>query len=482
MLMKTLENKNIWKNLFLILCILFIMPSIIYLLRGNKINDLISSFTFFYTEPSGNLTFIKILSTILFIGLFGGIAFVYYKILKYNKKIFTNNKKMAIFIVIISILFLIMLPLTSTDVFYYIGTGWSEANYGINPYYTSVDSLIAENEEAKTDEILEKMPGIWKWQTIVYGPVWPLICKILSGLSMGNLMLALLIYKMFNLILHLANTYLIYKITNKRKLFTLMYGLNPLVLFDGITNVHNEILVIFLILAGLYFFIKKKNILLTVIFFALATAVKYFAILLIPFVILYYYRDKKPLKKILYSALWAIVFLLVVAACYLMYMQDIEVFKGVLTQQAKFVNSIFCTISLSNEEIAKIVAQICMLGFVIIYLFVIIRLIFTKRRIYTFSGFIRKYNLLLILFLFGTITNFQSWYTLWILPTLIWEGSKNLRWMLPITIFAELCNIVFFITFEHVLIGMPYSIALIVLIVLNLGRPFLKKRQLPQNA
>ena len=203
---------------------------------------------------------------------------------------------------------------------------------------------------------------------------------------------------------------------------------------------------------------------------------------LIPFVILYYYRDKKPLKKILYSALWAIVFLLVVAACYLMYMQDIEVFKGVLTQQAKFVNSIFCTISLSNEEIAKIVAQICMLGFVIIYLFVIIRLIFTKRRIYTFSGFIRKYNLLLILFLFGTITNFQSWYTLWILPTLIWEGSKNLRWMLPITIFAELCNIVFFITFEHVLIGMPYSIALIVLIVLNLGRPFLKKRQLPQNA
>lgn len=460
------KNKINYKLIFILLSIAFISPSIVYILKGRKIIDLVSSFNFFFTNITTKFTPAKIIGTIFFIGIFIAIWFIYYKILKNFKDEFKDNKKMSIFILIVSILFLIMLPLTSTDVFYYIGTGWSEAHYDVNPYYTSVDQLIAQNEEASHDEMLLKMQGIWSGQTIVYGPIWPFICKILSGLSGGNLFLALLIYKLFNLCLHLANTYLIYKITNKRGRFALMYAINPLILFDGIANVHNELLVIFFILLGLYFFIRKKNMFATIIAFALATAVKYFAILLIPFVVLYYYRKEKPIKKILYSTCWAILFIVVLILCYLLYMRNFDVLNGIITQQGKFSNSLFVIIAINNFEMATTVAKGLMLAFIIIYINTIIKLIFTNKP-YTFSGFIRKYNALLILFMFGTITNFQSWYTLWLLPTVIWENSKNIKWMLSIMMISEICNAVYFIMYEHYMFSTYYSILLFGMMIIS---------------
>lgn len=461
------ETKKLnYKVVFILLCLAFICPSIAYILKGGKIIDLISSFTFFFTKPTKTITFAKIVGTIFFVGLFLAISFMYYKIIKNHKEQFTSTKKVWTFVLVVSLLFFIMLPLTSTDVFYYIGTGWSEAHYGVNPYYVSVNELMEENEEAAQDEMLLKMKGIWSGQTVVYGPVWPLICKLLSGLSCGNLFLALFIYKLFYLVLHLINTYLIYKITNKRNLFALIYGLNPLILFDGLANGHNEVLVIFFILLGLYFFIRKKNIFLTIVSFALATAVKYFAILLIPFIILYYYRKEKPLKKILKASLWAILFIVIVALCYMIYMQDFDILNGIMTQQGKFVNSILTALAVYDFDKALLVSKGFMLAFIIIYLWVIIKLLFSKKQ-YIFSSYIRIYNRLLVLFLFGAITNFQSWYTLWLLPTLIWDNSKTMRLLISITIISELANTIYFLAYEHYLFGTIYPFIMLFGIIVS---------------
>lgn len=337
---------------------------------------------------------------------------------------------------------------------------------GVNPYYKSVKDVIEENPDAVNDEILQKMPGVWIDQTIVYGPIWPLICKILSGLSFGNLTLALCLYKLFNLVLHLINAYLIYKITNKRTVFALMYGINPLILFDGLCNVHNELLLIFLILLGLYFFIKKKNMPLTVISFALATVVKYVAILLIPFIVLYYYRKEKITKRILYSCLWAILFIVIVILCYSIYMRNLDFLNGILTQQGKFTNSILTALAIKDYSLAITVSKGFMLAFIIIYLISITQILFSKKQ-YIFSSLIRKYNGLLILFLFGTITNFQSWYTLWLLPTVIWDNSKNIKWLLSITILAEVSNTIYFLLYESYYFAAVYPFILILAMIIS---------------
>lgn len=454
------------KIIFLMLCIAFISPSIVYIFNGKGIQNLVSSFTFFYTQPTTDFILSKICGSILFLGLFIGIVCVYLKILKHHEKLFKSNKELITFILIVVCLFFIMLPLTSTDVFYYIGTGWSEAHYDINPYYTSVDELMANKQEAANDGMLLKMKGIWSNQTIVYGPIWPLICRILSGLSMENLSLALYIYKFFNVIIHLINTYLIYKICKNKKKFALMYALNPLVLFEGVVNVHNEIVVLFFILLGIYFLVRKKNIPLTILFFALATAIKYFAILLLPFLVLYYYRKEKIIKKVLYSFLWAMLFISILALCYLIYMRDISILKGVLTQQGKFGNSIFIFVAINNIDLALNISKGFMLAYIIIYIVTIIKLLISKKQ-YSFSYYIRQYNELLLLFIFGTITQFQSWYILWLMPTIMWLKSKDIKWMIWITAIVQIANIVYFIFDEYYVFGIYYCILMYTLMLLS---------------
>lgn len=296
------NNQKYIKAIYILIAIILAIPSITYTISGKGILNLFSDFSFFYTKVGREITTIKTIGTILFIGIFIALFTIYIYIIKNAKKIFQNNKTMAKYIIIICTIFTIILPMTSTDIFYYIGTGWTEAKYKVNPYYTSIKDVIEYqiSNGQEIDEILQKTPQVWRGQTIVYGPLWPVICKILSGLSFGNASIALAIYKIFNLLLHILNCYVIYKLT-KKKAFVLLYGLNPMILFNGLSNVHNDILSISLILIALYFFKKKKNVALTVVFTALATSVKYYAILLIPFLILYHYRKQKLLKRILYS-------------------------------------------------------------------------------------------------------------------------------------------------------------------------------------
>lgn len=475
---KISKDKYNLKLIYILLVIAFITPSLVYLIKGKKILNLQSSCSFFYGYPTDILSKEKVLSTILFVTILIGLSITYFIMLKNHKKIFITKEAVAKFILIVALIFFLMLPLTSTDVFYYIATGWSEAEYGVNPYYTSVHELSQMEEYVDTvkfDQILLKMPGVWSNTTIVYGPLWPFICKILSGLSMGNLTFALFIYKLFNLCIHLLNCYLIYKLTNKKKIFTLMYGLNPMILFEGLCNVHNDILVVCLILIAMYFFIKKKNVLLTVVFFALATAVKYYAILLVPFIIIYHYRKEKVLKRIVYSFGWAIIFIVVIFLCYLLYTRDLEVLKGIFVQQNKYMNSIFLVIALyANIHNASIISKGCMLAFIIIYGYNIIKLLFTKK--ISFTTNMRKYNSLLLLFMFGTITNFNSWYTMWLLPTAMWQKGKTIKNILNVTIASQVSYSVFFLFNESYIYGKYFYMLMIALIILpNIGNKIYKK-------
>lgn len=427
--------KNKLKTIFLLLCIIAVIPSILYIIKGNQIYNLVSDYNVFYGMqiPMG-----KVLGSILFPTVFGGMFIIYFMIIKYHKDIFKSTKQMITFVAIISIIFIMILPLTSTDIFYYIGTGWSDSHYNINPYYTSVGELIAENNEAANDQMLLKMRGIWENQTIVYGPLWPMICKVLSGLSFGNLTVALFIYKFFNLCMHIANTYIIYKIT-KKKIFAIMYGLNPLILMECLSNVHNEMLVIFLIVLALYFFIVKRKMALTIIAFALATAVKYYAILFVPFTVLYYYQKEKISKKILYSCAWACLFLVILVLCYMVYMQDLGVLKGIVDQQEKIANSFYLFIGINEYQLAVTIAQGIMTAFIAVYIIEIMKLLFSDQT-YTFSYYVRKYQWLLLLFIFTTITNFQSWYITWLFPGICFQKSKHIRFNLSIMLSGRNCK------------------------------------------
>lgn len=466
--MEKIKDKKNLIYVYIAFALAFVIPSVIYIIKGRSIFNLNCDFSFLFANQSKILSTQKIVSTICYVFLFTGISITYYMIIKHNKKIFTTGEQVAKFILVIAVIFFIMLPFTSTDIFYYMATGRSEAKYGVNPYYTSVGQLMQNDEykeQTANDEILLKMPQVWKNTTIVYGPIWPLVCKILSAMSMGNLSFSLFIYKLFNLILHLANCYLIYKISNKKKVFALIYGLNPMVLLEGIVNVHNDMLSIFLILVALYFFIKKKQIIPTVIFLSIATAVKYYAILLVPFLVIYNYRKEKVSKRILYSSGLAVIFIIMLVLCYIFYMQDIEVLKGIVVQQGKYAGSLFLLIYLNiSPKTAQLAVKGFMLAFIVIYLYNVIKLLFTKKEI-SLRKSMQIYNSLLILFIFGTITNLHSWYFMWLLPTIIWQKSKTMKNIINITTASQIAYLVYFLFNEGYMYSQYYLITIIFVVI-----------------
>lgn len=460
--MKSKLQKINYKILFFIVTLAIATPSVLYLIRNKTIINFKEWFTFFLRMPNNKLE--PIIGAICFGILLLALFYYYFRIIKNTNTEFKNFKSIIIYVIIISCIFGIMLPFTTSDIFYYIGTGWIDAKYEENPYYTTVKEVRLQNP---TDEILQRT-GVWENQVVVYGPLWALICKCISYFSFGYATSALYIFKLVSIGIHVLSTVLVYKITNKNK-FAIIYGLNPFILFEMITNVHNDIYLIFFILLSIYFLLKKKNIVLTIVFMALATCIKYVAVLLIPFLVLYYLKDKKLFEKILYCIIYALLFTATMICIYLIYAKDISMVLTMTMQQEKYRESILAIMLEISSKTGVDILVYAKSIFIIVFAFVLIdglsfMFIFKKLN---FRKSIQKYNNLVITFLFLIITNLCPWYTSWLIPTMFWLRGKQIKYILYLQFSYELVTLINFALFsESYKIGLWYLPIMIILISL----------------
>ena len=449
-----LKDKKIILGLFIIAAIMFAIPSIGYILQNGTVLNFNEYFKFCLNDSN------RVDQAMMYIAILVILTIGYFLILKNRKSLFKNVKQIYIYIAIISLFFVLVIPFLSSDIFYYLGVGRLDSKYGQNPYYVTIKDFVESGENSKyleQDTVLAKgYENDWGNTTVVYGPVWTFICKIVSGLTFGNIDIALFIFKLINMAIHLLNCYLIYKITG-RKLFVLIYGLNPYMFIEGIANAHNDIYVVAFILVSLYFLLKRKNIFVSIVFLALATAIKYFAILLLPFIIIYYFRDKKPLERLKNCFLYGMLFLLVIVATYLIYVQDLQVLNGIITQQEKFAKN-FYIILMEYFDIPNLVSNVnhvCLISFVIIYFFTCLTLLFKKQ--IKFRKEIRKIEYFLIAFLFLLITNFQPWYIMWLFPLMMWQRKDIIQLVIQIGLISQFANAVFLINGEGWQNGTPFT-------------------------
>lgn len=452
-----------FKTLLIISILLMATPSVVYLIKNKTILNFTEWFTFFLIIPNNYIE--STVGAIIFGGLLAIAIYSYFKIVKNSNKEFKNLKQIIIYVLIVTCVFAIMLPFTTSDIFYYIGTGWIDSNYDKNPYYTTVEEVRLENPN---DEILQRT-GVWEKQVVVYGPLWAFICRILSFFSFGNATVALYIFKIAAIMIHILNTILVYKITKKNK-FTLLYGLNPFILFEMVTNVHNDIYLIFFILLSLYFLLKKKNIILTVVFMAVATCIKYVSVLLVPFLVLYHLRDKKIGKKILYCFLYAILFIMVMICIYIIYAKDIKMFFIMTMQQGKYRESILAIfLKISSKlgiDLLSIIKAIFIVGVVFIFINVFIFILLNKKK--RFYEYVRKYNILILAFIFLIITNLCPWYTSWLIPTMFWLRGKQIKNILYLQFFYEFVTLINFALFsESYKIGLYYLPIISILFIIK---------------
>lgn len=452
--------------MMIIISIILCVPSIVYLINNKTVDGFNSYYTYTLTKPND-----KLLNGIIVIGLLLIFSILYFLIIKKEKKIFKSEKQIFLFVMIISLIFTIILPFLSSDIYYYIGDSWLDAKYGENPYYTTVQDL---QESGINDEILNNT-GYWRNTTSVYGPLWSIISKMLVTFSFGSVTIALFVFKLASFLVHILNCYIIYKLTKSKK-YILLYGLNPLVLVELLSNVHNDIYLILFVLLALYFLIKKKNIYLTIIFLALSISIKYSTILLIPFILIYYFKDKTIPKRILFCTISGVAIISIVVLLYMIYYRDFTIFTNMLVQSSRYSQSIMTYLSRNiDSSIFEIIKALLLPTFAVIYVTILVVILF-KRKL-SITEIMRKYNYIMLIFIFVVLTNFQKWYILWLLPTIIWQSKNMRKFILYLTISAIIPSMRYFLVAGDPFIkGIKYSIdVLLISIALLIINVLIKK-------
>ena len=453
------KYKNIiFKIIFTVLSIILIIPSVMYLIRNGTILGFTNYYNFFINDGQN-----KTISTIVYLGIFIVLTIIYLCFIKKND-FFKNIKQVLIYTGVISAIFIAMLPWTSSDIFYYMGVGELNSVYAQNPYYVTIKEYCNENKEKLNDDTIMKQgyKNYWAGTTVVYGPIAQVIFSIVTKISFRNVDICLILFKLLNLLMHLLNAYLIYKITKKLK-FVIIYGLNPFILLEFIGNVHNDIIVVFFILLSIYFLLKKKKILPSIIALAIATGIKYFTILLLPVIVLYHFRNEEKLeKRFLKCIQYGVIFLVLFILEYVIYFRDMSIFTAMMVQNERLSKSIYSgivgygelkgiekltifSLELTTIQIAIILRNTMFLIFIITYIKFCIDLLITKN--IKLNKTLRKYNPELILFLLS-LTTFQQWYILWLFATLWWQRPNTIRNIIGVSLVSEIANSVYMFQVE----------------------------------
>ena len=462
-----------YKDTFLIIFIIllsicFALPSIIYYTNNKTVLNFNNELEFCFLLTNNIDRFYQAGTFALIL-----LAFIicYYYIIKNKERLFKNIKKMYLLIFAVSAIFILVLPFFSSDIFYYLGIGRLNSAYEQNPYYTSIKDYVESNDlNIENDMVMQKgYKNVWAHTTVVYGAIWTTICSLISFFSFGNLDLGLLLFKIINLIAHMGNCYLLYKIS-KKKIFPLIYGLNPFILIEGIANVHNDMFVVFFILMSLYMIVKRKNIILSILFLAIATDIKYFTILFLPLIIIYHYKDASVKIRIIKCLEYGAIFAIFVIIPYLFYIRDLNIFTIIFEQQNKYSKGLYKFVleyfNYPYQLVDKI--KLIMISFVgTLYIYTCLSLLIKKKEI-RFYREMRKLFWIICAFIFLIITNSQPWYLMWLIPFIIWQRPENIKLIIQTQIISLMTNIVFLIYSEDAKYGIPYFVILVFGILLSI--------------
>ena len=426
-----MKNKII-RMAMVIFAMLLLIPSIVYLAKNQTVMGFDTYYNFFIDESAN-----KLISTSVFLILFIGITVTYGIIIK--QKVLKNIKEILIYVSILSIIFAIMLPWTSSDIFYYMGVGELDSQYHQNPYYVTMNDYYNENKNNIDDPIFEQgAKGYWANTTVVYGPMAQLIFKLCTLISFKNVVISLVVFKLLNIVIHLANCYLIYKMSNKK--FAVIYGLNPFILLEFLTNVNNDIIVVFFVLLALYM-LKHKKLVPSVIFLAIATGIKYFTVLLLPVIIIYHFRKEEKLSvRFLKCFQYGILFAVILVLQYALYFRDFKLLVAMFAQTGKYSKSIHSVLLQNSKvllEVVKPIFHVIFFGYYIKFCSVLI----TQKDIKLYKT-LRNYNTVLILFLL-ILTTFQQLYLVWLFATIMWQKPNMIRNIGGISIITEIANSIY---------------------------------------
>lgn len=212
--------------------------------------------------------------TMVFVVTILALLFIIYH-LAYHKLDWKKQSVKAIFLIIavFHLTFLFTPFLTSNDLYSYIFTTRIWPIFGQNPYFVPYNNF-------HQDPLFENLKTVWASHTNLYAPLFLYPGGLLNLIDQNNFNFLVWSFKTLFIAANLTNVILIYKITRSLKAL-LLFGTNPLIVFELSGNSHTESFTILFLLTSIYFLHHKPIVGFTS--FVSSVLVKYYSALFLPF-------------------------------------------------------------------------------------------------------------------------------------------------------------------------------------------------------
>lgn len=293
--------------------------------------------------PAENASFLPG-SWLFFVIVAAGLTVLYIFELIDNKP--AKLKQILFWVFILGLGAILVYPLGAKDIFNYVSFARLHAFYGLNPHQVTVSDI----GNYLCDPFLKNM--FHTTCVSPYGPLWTWLSYGLYYIVAGFGLIPFIIsFKVLGLFMHLLITTAIYKIAEvlvegRGSRAAIIYGMNPLAIFELVANAHNDGPAILMLLVSLFLVLQKRTIK-GLIVLGTSVSFKFTAMLTVPFFVLRSARERGPF----FAGLGAAIMASISALFYLI--TKVDIFDVMHTSAGGFLNFSFASLAyaLAGENI-----------------------------------------------------------------------------------------------------------------------------------
>jgi len=409
---------------------MFILLISLYLFLWFVLYDFYSIFTH-YTIPLFTLCRIpdKFFFNIIIFTFLPLIYILNYFILRRYKEIpFAVNIILLCSFTISSLFSILTYPIGAPDIFNYIISCKTAYYHHLNPYLHTFGSFT-------TDPLINYSNTVN--MTLGYGPAWLMLSYIPFIFSGFNSIVSMLLwYKIFNVLFLIGISILIYHYEERDKKWVSLYLFigNPLVLFEGVLNGHNDLMMAFFLIFSI--FKLRKHSIYALPLLTASAMIKFFTLPLIPLYLMEMIRSKWKLKKIILTCLLSLLLLIIT---FTPFWDKGNMLQGLFNG----MNSYHKTDGISIPAIVRQYMEIKKIKgfFYVKSMFTGIFIVFTIIEILYIKGRFEDRIIDILLFFLITISLFYPWHLITVLAVLSMSVNK---WHINYLLFATFSGMFFY--------------------------------------
>ena len=199
--------------------------------------------------------------------------------------------------------FLAMYPTSAIDVYIYAARSRLFSTYGDNP------NAVRPDVYWDVDPYMHFASGEWADDVSPYGPLWNILAYPVTLIGQDQIGVAILGFKVLCIIAILAMGWLVYRLVESSApgwgLPAAMFLMwNPLVMWDGIGNAHNDIILLLPVIAALWCWSTGRHEWVIPCLVA-SVMIKYVTVILLPLAVVALWRRHPEWRERMYLALWS---------------------------------------------------------------------------------------------------------------------------------------------------------------------------------